>query len=158
MQLTDSSERTWYEATASRGPPRPKLEGRQEADVCIIGGGLAGLTTALELARRGVAVVLLEARRIAWGASGRNGGFVSNGFAEGMDNVAARVGLPAAQALYRLSCHGTEFIRREIAEGDPQRGADQPGGKIRKAARGNARAVQDVSDADDFSVPLVEAP
>ena len=122
MQQTDTSERTWYEATAHRGPPLPKLEGRQESDVCVIGGGLAGLTTALELARRGVTVVLLEARRIAWGASGRNGGFVSNGFAEGMDTVAARVGLPAAQALYRLSCLGTEFVRREIAGGDPSIG------------------------------------
>ena len=63
--------------------------------------------------------MLLEARRIAWGASGRNGGFVSNGFAEGMGNVAARVGLEAAQALYQLSRFGTEYVRREIAEGDP---------------------------------------
>jgi gamma-glutamylputrescine oxidase len=85
----------------------------------VIGGGLAGLTAALELARRGTSVVLLEAKRIAWGASGRNGGFVSNGFAEGMGNVAARVGLPAAQALYQLSRFGTEFVRREIAEADP---------------------------------------
>ena len=113
------SEQTWYEATADRGAPRPSVSGRIEAQVCVVGGGLAGLTTALELARRGVSVALLEAKRIAWGASGRNGGFVSNGFAEGMDNVAARVGLDAAKALYQLTRHGTEYVRREIAEGDP---------------------------------------
>lgn len=119
MDDAKSFERTWYEATADRGPPRPAMSARIEADSCIIGGGLAGLTTALELARRGGSVVLLEARRIAWGASGRNGGFVSNGFAEGMGAVAARVGLEAAQALYQLSRFGTEYVRREIAEGDP---------------------------------------
>lgn len=113
------SELTWYEATADRGAQRPALAGKIEAEACVIGGGLAGLTTALELARRGKPVVLLEARRVAWAASGRNGGFVSNGFAEGMGNVARRVGLPAAQALYQLSRHGTEFVRREIAETDP---------------------------------------
>ncbi len=114
-----SSDLTWYEATANRAAARPPLRGRVEADTCVIGGGLAGLTTALELARRGGSVVLLEAKRIAWGASGRNGGFVSNGFAEGMENVAARVGLEAAKGLYQLSCFGTEYVRREIAEGDP---------------------------------------
>lgn len=113
------SEMTWYEATANRGHPRPPVSGRIAAEVCVIGGGLAGLTTALELARRGTSVALLEGRRIAWAASGRNGGFVSNGFAEGMDNVAARVGLEAARALYQLTRFGTEFVRREIAEGDP---------------------------------------
>ena len=114
-----STDLTWYEATAKRGAARPPLRGIAEADVCVIGGGLAGLTTALELARRGVSVALLEAKRIAWGASGRNGGFVSNGFAEGMETVAARAGLEAAKALYQLSCFGTEYVRREIAEGDP---------------------------------------
>lgn len=113
------SDITWYEATADRGAPRAVLNGRVEADACVIGAGLAGLTTALELARRGKSVVLLEAKKVAWAASGRNGGFVSNGFAEGMANVAKRVGLPAAQELYNLSRHGTEFVRREIAETDP---------------------------------------
>lgn len=110
---------TWYEATAGRGPPRVTLSGVVEADVCVVGGGFAGLTTALELTRRGKRVALLEAKRIAWGASGRNGGFVSNGFAEGVGNVAARVGLELAQALYGLSRQGTEYVRREIATGDP---------------------------------------
>jgi glycine/D-amino acid oxidase-like deaminating enzyme len=116
---SDVPRDTWYEATAVRGPARPALRGSVEADVCVIGGGLAGLTTALELARRGRAVAVLEARRMAWAASGRNGGFVSNGFAESMDKVKSRVGLEAAQALYRLSQFGTEFVRREIADGEP---------------------------------------
>jgi gamma-glutamylputrescine oxidase len=110
---------TWYEATTTRGEARESLRSTVKADVCVIGGGLAGLTTALELSRRKKKVILLEAKRLAWGASGRNGGFVSNGFAEGIENVRKRVGLDAARALYSLSRHGTEYVRREIAAGDP---------------------------------------
>ncbi len=110
---------TWYEAGVRRGLARAPLAGAIEADVCVIGGGFAGLTTALELARRGKRVALVEAKRLAWGASGRNGGFVGNGFAESIGNVAKRVGLAAAQALYDLSRRGTEYVRREIAANDP---------------------------------------
>src|SRR5215207_2902767 len=110
---------TWYEVTTERGSSRAALRGQVEADVCVIGGGLAGLTTALELPRRKQKVVLLEAKQLAWGASGRNGGFVSNGFAEGIENVQKRVGLEAARALYSLSRHGSEYVRREIEAGDP---------------------------------------
>ncbi len=62
--------------------------------------------------------MLLEAKRIAWAASGRNGGFVGNGFAAGVEEIIERVGLRNAQALYRLSAHGTEYVRREIARLD----------------------------------------
>lgn len=115
----DHSVGTWYEATAARGAAMPALLGEARAEVCVIGGGLAGLTTALELARAGVPVVLLEARRIAWGASGRNGGFVSNGFAQSMNEVAARVGPEAARALYDLSRQGTGYVRSEAAKLGP---------------------------------------
>jgi glycine/D-amino acid oxidase-like deaminating enzyme len=110
---------TWYEATAQRGTAFVALTGSIDSDVCVIGGGLAGLTTCLELARRGLKVVLLEGRLIASGASGRNGGFVSNGFALGMEGVVQHVGKDAAQELYSLSRLGTEYVRAEIAATDP---------------------------------------
>ncbi len=119
MPTDGHASQTWYENTVQRGALRPALAADVEAEACVIGGGLAGLTTALELARRGKRVVLLEAKRLAWAASGRNGGFVSNGFAEGLDGIAARVGLEGAKALFELSRFGTEYIRREIAETDP---------------------------------------
>ena len=114
----DSSE-TWYEETAGRGTALPPASGTIAAEICIIGGGLAGLTCANELARRGKRVVLLEAKRLAWGASGRNGGFVGDGFAAGMEEIAAHAGLDNARALHRLSAHGTAYVRREIARLDP---------------------------------------
>jgi glycine/D-amino acid oxidase-like deaminating enzyme len=119
IQRVNKSE-TWYEATAPRGEALAAPAGIVEADVCVIGGGLAGLTAALELQRRGKQVALLEAARIAGGASGRNGGFVFNGFARGIAEVAAIAGLDRAKALYSLSKHGTEYVRREVASLAPE--------------------------------------
>lgn len=115
---------TWYEATAQRGQTRAPLKGEIEADVCIVGGGLAGLTTALEIARRRKRVVLLEAKTLAWGASGRNGGFVSNGFAESLDNISLKTGIEGAKALFNLSRLGTDFVRKEIAGEKGIKGGD----------------------------------
>ncbi len=124
MFATGPATETWYEATAQRGQPRAPLTGEVEADVCVIGGGLAGLTSALELARAGKRVVLLEARNIAWGASGRNGGFVSNGFALGLDEIALAAGLDGAKAVFNLSRLGTELVRREASEVDGTKAGD----------------------------------
>jgi gamma-glutamylputrescine oxidase len=109
---------SWYEATVTRGPSRA-ITGDISVDVCVVGGGLAGLTTALELQRAGQQVVLLEASRIASGASGRNGGFVSNGFALGIGDVAKHVGIEAARELYRLSRLGRDYVRNTIEEHEP---------------------------------------
>ena len=109
---------TWYEATARRGAASLPLTQKISAEVCVVGGGLAGLTTTLELARRGLKVVLLEKNLIGSGASGRNGGFVSNGFALGIEDVSKHVGLNAARELYKLSKRGTDYVRAEVAVSD----------------------------------------
>ncbi len=105
---------TYYSRTVATSEAYTAATGRIQADVCIVGGGLAGLTTALKLARSGRKVVLLEAQRIAWGASGRNGGFVSAGYATGLSSIERRVGKDQAKELFRLSMEGVEIVRRTI--------------------------------------------
>jgi glycine/D-amino acid oxidase-like deaminating enzyme len=107
---------SWYEATRVVDEARGTLNIDLDVDVCIIGGGLAGLTTAREIARRGWSVVLLEARRIAWNASGRNTGFVLPGFAAEPENIIARVGLEQAKALWALSQAGFDYVRAAARE------------------------------------------
>lgn len=105
---------TYYSRTLASAESYPRAAGRIAADVCIVGGGLAGLTAALKLVRSGRSVVLLEGNRIAWGASGRNGGFVAAGYATGLDSIARRVGLDQAHELFRLSMEGMEIVRSHI--------------------------------------------
>lgn len=107
---------TYYRRTLSSDTAHPPLSGRHSTDICIVGGGLAGLTTALELARRGRSVTVLEARRVAWGASGRNGGFVSPGWAARSDQVRRRVGPDHAKALFRLSMEGVSIVADAIRD------------------------------------------
>ena len=105
---------TYYRRTLAETAARPKLQGRVDCDTVIIGAGLAGLTTALELARGGQKVVLLEEHAVGYGASGRNGGFVSPGFATGSDQIAARAGKAAAMEIHRLSIEGMEYVRGTV--------------------------------------------
>jgi gamma-glutamylputrescine oxidase len=107
---------TWYSATMVPASMRGPLTFDLDVDVCVIGGGLAGLTTAREIARRGWSVVVLEAQRLAWNASGRNDGFVLPGFAESMDRIVARVGLDHAKALWALSEMGLNYVSKTIGE------------------------------------------
>ncbi len=118
MPATHSEEhvRSFYRETQVYRRQWPSLAGDIDCDVAVIGGGLVGLTTALELARSGKNVVLLEARRIGWGASGRNGGFVSSGYAESLENLQDKVGLEHTRELFRLSQDGVDYVRRTILD------------------------------------------
>lgn len=108
---------SWYTATMVPAAMRGPLTFNLDVDVCVIGGGLAGLTTAREIARRGWSVAVLETGRIAGNASGRNDGFVLPGFAESMERVVSRVGMEHAKALWDLSEMGLRYVRTTIAEG-----------------------------------------
>ena len=106
---------SYYRATVPGREARPALRGRREAAVCVVGGGFAGLNTALGLAERGVRdVLLLEAERIGFGASGRNGGFVFGGFSRGEDALLRELGGQRARALYAGTIDAVERIRARI--------------------------------------------
>ena len=106
---------TWYRRCLPTQSAQ-LMPGSCEADVCIVGAGLAGLTSALQLARSGLQVVVLEAEQIGWGASGRNGGFVAPGFAQGYAAIEARVGQSAARTLYAMSIEGLRIVADNIRE------------------------------------------
>jgi gamma-glutamylputrescine oxidase len=105
-----------YTATAVPAPERPPLAADLDVDVCVVGAGLAGLTTAREIARGGWSVAVLEAGRIAGEASGQNCGFVLPGFAANVDTIVERVGLQKARELWALADAGLEYVRATIHE------------------------------------------
>src|SRR5690348_14679904 len=105
-----------YAATAMAAPERSRLVYDLDVDACVIGGGLAGLTAARELARRGWSVALLEASRVAWSASGRNAGVVAPGFSERLDLIIERIGLERTRALWILAAGGVDYVRSTIRE------------------------------------------
>ena len=108
---------TWFTATGRAAPARAPLTHDIDVDVCVIGGGLAGLTLAREVARRGWSVAVLEARRIAWNASSRNTGFVLPGFAQSTTALIERVGPDRARELWMLSQDGVDYVRGTIKDG-----------------------------------------
>ncbi len=115
--MTAMDAPTYYRASAHSKTGFPPLSARREAAVCVVGGGFAGLNTALGLAERGVRdVVLLDADTIAHGASGRNGGFVFGGFSRGEDALLADLGPARARALYQGTQDAVALIRRRISD------------------------------------------
>ena len=95
---------------------RPRLTFDLDADICVIGAGLAGLTVALEAARLGASVVVLEGRHVGWGASGGLLGTVMPGFGLALKDLIARIGLEDAKALWDLSKEGAEYVRAQATE------------------------------------------
>jgi gamma-glutamylputrescine oxidase len=115
--MTNSdSNRSYYAASANPAPEHPALRGEVTADVCVIGGGIAGCSTALELAERGFRVVLLEGQRIGWGASGRSGGQAITGFASGQTKLVNQVGAENARRMWDISVEGLQLLRERVAK------------------------------------------
>ncbi len=113
---TQLNQSSYYEASSQRALPAAALTGSHDADVVVVGAGFAGLSAAIELARRGMQVVVLEADRICSGASGRNGGQALVGFASGQETLEAQLGKDAARRAWDMSLQGIDLIDQRIAE------------------------------------------
>ncbi|MFV0276526.1 MAG: NAD(P)/FAD-dependent oxidoreductase [Parahaliea sp.] len=107
---------SWYAASVKQVLSFPSLQGESSADVCIIGGGYTGLSSAIHLRRLGYSVVLLEANKIGWGASGRNGGHVATGQRADQQDLEKWVGQEAAQALWQLGLEAVDTVCSLIGE------------------------------------------
>jgi gamma-glutamylputrescine oxidase len=105
---------SWYAASANDKRVRPSLEGEETADICIIGAGFTGLSAALEMAEQGFSVIVLEGVRIGFGASGRNGGQIVNGYSRDLETIAGRYGREKAVQLGEMSLEGGEIIRQRV--------------------------------------------
>jgi gamma-glutamylputrescine oxidase len=109
------------------------LSGDRHYDVAIIGGGYTGLSTARYLARCGVSSVVLEASRIGWGASGRNGGVVSGKFRIAFSEIAERFGLETARRMHDLGIEAIEHVGELVADYGIASADYRPTGSLRCA-------------------------
>src|ERR1700722_8904030 len=107
--------RTYYSASRNPAPVRRMLSGAESCDVCVVGGGIAGASTALHLAERGFEVILLEAQQIGWGASGRSGAQVLPGVAASQDKLVKLIGADDARKVWDVSVAGVRLVRELIA-------------------------------------------
>ncbi len=107
---------SYYAASRLPQPDYPCLEGEHSADVCIVGGGYSGLNTAIELAERGFSVVLLEARRIGWGASGRNGGQLIRGVGHDVEQFLPVIGADGVRSLKLMGLEAVQIARERIEQ------------------------------------------
>ena len=101
---------SWYAHTANAYTPAPPLRGDVQCEALVIGGGFTGLNAALDLAARGIDTVLVEAARVGWGASGRNGGQIVNGFAPGPADLTALVGRGLSDDLHRMADEAVDLL------------------------------------------------
>ena len=107
---------SYYAASANDKVERARLQESIEADVCVIGAGYTGLSAALHLLESGFSVVVLEAARIGWGASGRNGGQIVNSYSRDIDTIEKTVGKEQAKLFGQMAFEGGRIIRERIAK------------------------------------------
>jgi len=108
------AQQSYYAATAEPGARHAALAESISCDVAVVGGGLAGLSAALELAERGFSVVLLEAHEIGWGASGRNGGQAIHGLACEQSTIETQLGLDESRRVWAMSLEALDLLRQRI--------------------------------------------
>ncbi|MGB3315388.1 MAG: FAD-binding oxidoreductase [Albidovulum sp.] len=111
--------RSWYADTAEAPGPYPEATGDLTCDVCVVGAGFTGLSAALHLAERGFDVTLLDAHRVGWGASGRNGGQVGTGQRLDQDDLEKMVGPDHARALWDLAQESVALTKTLATEHAP---------------------------------------
>lgn len=150
---------SYYAATRNDKTGYPALEGSVAADVCVVGGGFSGVATALTMAERGYSVVLLEANKIGWGASGRNGGQVIAGLS-GEAAIKRQLGDAGHRLLKDIRYRGNDIIKERIAKYGID--CDYKSGWMEAAAR--AKHMEDLrgyhkerlADGDGDHLELVE--
>ena len=108
--------RSWYAATAHERTPAPQLRGDAAADICVVGGGFTGLSAALHLAERGYSVALIEAHRVGFGASGRNGGQLGSGQRVEQTDLEKMVGEAEALKLWELAENAKNLVKQLISK------------------------------------------
>ncbi|PIV36780.1 MAG: FAD-dependent oxidoreductase [Lysobacterales bacterium CG02_land_8_20_14_3_00_62_12] len=107
---------SWYAASANALPAQPSLRASERADVVVLGAGITGLSTAIELAERGYSVIVLEAETIGWGASGRSGGQMIFGYGCEQHTLRNLVGADDARKLFDWSREGLRLIGERVAK------------------------------------------
>jgi len=111
---------SYYAASANPAPERPALAGQFEIDICVVGAGYSGLSTALHLLERGYKVAVVESGKVGWGASGRNGGQLVNGLNASLNTIQSRYGNEFANFVGGLVTEGGKIIRERISKYDIQ--------------------------------------
>ena len=109
-----NDNRSYYAASANPSPQRESLRDEITVDVCVVGGGIAGCSTALHLAERGFRVALVEAQQVAWGASGRSGGQALFGFACGQDVLVSQLGRDTARQMFDVSVAALDLLKDRV--------------------------------------------
>lgn len=107
---------SWYAATVNDTASHPVLQGTLDADVCVIGAGLTGVSAALNLAERGYRVALLEASKVGWAASGRNGGQLIGGFACGIDTFAQFMNEDEVKQIWAMGLETLDIVKSRVAK------------------------------------------
>lgn len=106
---------SYYAATANMTKERPALQEAKQTDVCVIGAGYTGLSTALFLLEKGFSVTVLEAAKVGFGASGRNGGQIVNSYSRDLDSIERSVDSSAAKLIGQMAFEGGRIIRERVA-------------------------------------------